>query len=136
MDGTEYKQLRAELGQSYSSFEILALPDRVFAHSEAETVLLLASKTRDAPKSLTVGQVLSSDLQNFYTTHHPTFQTQETVEEPAKAFAQRMWLPQLREVWSSLSKYRTLGSVAHTHRGIEYNQRLKKEDSDQLVSDL
>ena len=133
--GTEYKQLRREIGHAYKTFEILALPDKVFAHSDAETVLLLASKTKDTPKSLTVGQVLSSDLHNFHTTHDPTFQTRETVDEPAEAFAQRMWLPQLSEVWSSLTDFPTLENVADTHRGIEYNQRLKQEHSEPFVSD-
>ena len=133
--GTEYKELRREIGHAYRTFEILALPDKVFAHSDAETVLLLASKKKDVPKSLTVGQVLNSDLHNFYTTHHPTFQTRETVDEPAEAFAQRIWLPQLKEVWSSLTDFPTLENVAHTHRGIEYNQRLKQEHSQPFVSD-
>ena len=135
VDGREYKQLRSELGQSYHSFELLALPDRVFARSEAETVLLLASKRFDGLKSLTVGQVLSSDLETFYTTQNPTFYNKETVEDPAEAFVRRMWLPQLKEVWETLSEYQTLGGMAHIHRGIEYNQRLSK-DSDKFTSDI
>ena len=135
VDGREYKQLRAELGQSYNSFELLALPDRVFAHSDAETALLIVSKTFDGLKSLKVGQVLSSDLETFYTTQHPTFHNQETVEEPAEAFVRRIWLPQLKEVWETLSEYQTLGGMAHIHRGIEYNQRLSK-NSDKFTSDM
>lgn len=135
MDGREYRKLRSELGQSYNSFELLALPDSVFAHSDAETVLLLASKTFDGINSLTVGQVLSADREAFFTTQKATFRTQETVGEPAEAFLRRIWLPQLKEVWQTLGKHQTLGSIAHIHRGIEYNQKLSK-GSDKFTSDV
>ena len=46
MEGNEYRQLRVKLGELYNTFELLSLPDRVFEHSDAETVVLLSTKPR------------------------------------------------------------------------------------------
>ena len=135
VEGREYRQLRARLGEVYSSFKLLALPDQVFERSDAETVVLLATKGESGPKSLSVGQVLNSDLKDFYTTQRVSYQARKLVEKPAEEFARRMWLPQLQEIWDTLSKLQTLGAVAEIHRGIEYNQPLSR-DVDKFVSSI
>ena len=127
VEGRQFKQLRATLGQSYSKFELLELPDRVFERSEAETVLLLSSKRGNTPALLTVGKVLSSDLQDFYATQKISYQALKTVDDPPLEFAGRMWLPQLQKVWDATSKLPTLGSLAEIHRGMQYNRPLVSE---------
>ena len=122
--GRGYKQLRSALGCIYNSFELLALPDKVFAHSKSETVVLLSTKRKDGLNSLTVGQVFSSNLQDFYTTHQPSYRAREIVKDPATEFSRNMWLPPLKEVWDATREFQTLGELADIHRGIEYNQRL------------
>ena len=135
VDGGQYSRLRTTLGNSYSTFELLELPDRVFEHSEAETVLLLASQRGNSPTLLTVGKVLNSDLQEFYATQRTSYQTQDSVDEPSSKFEGRMWLPQLTEVWDTTNKFRKLGSLAEIHRGIQFNQPLAS-GSTQLVSSV
>ena len=127
LEGAEYRQLRTMMGEIYSTFELLALPDRVFKHSDAETVVLLSTKSERRPKSLAVGQVLNSDLQNFYANRHVAYRAEKLVENSAEEFAQRMWLTQLAEVWETTSEFRTLGALAEIHRGIEYNERIGKD---------
>ena len=124
LEGGAYRQLRAKLGEIYSTFELLALPDRVFEHSGAETVVLLSTKGASRPKSLAVGQVLNSDLQDFYANQQVSYRAQKSVERPAEEFARRMWLTQLEEVWNTTSRSRTVGALATIHRGIEYNERI------------
>ena len=125
--GRRYKQLRSALGRIYNSFNLLALPDKVFEHSDAETVVLLSTKRKDGLNSLEVSQVLSSNLQDFYTNHQPSYQARETVEEPATKFLRSMWLPPLKEIWDATTEFQIVGELADIHRGIEYNQRLGKD---------
>ena len=135
MEGPRYRELRVKLGEIYNTFELLALPDRVFEHSDAETVVLLSAKGDITHKSLTVGQVLNSNLQEFYISKKASYQAQALVEEPAKEFVQRIWLTQLGEVWDTTREFRTLGTLAEIHRGIEYNRPIVK-DIDQFVSSI
>ena len=134
LEGAEYRQLRTMMGEIYSTFELLALPDRVFEHSDAETVVLLSAKSERGPKSLAVGQVLNSDLQNFYANRHVAYRAEKLVENSAEEFTQRMWLTQLAEVWETTSEFQTLGALAEIHRGIEYNQSLS-DDIDRFISE-
>ena len=134
LEGRGYRQLRSELGRAYSSFELLALPDRVFAHSDSETVVLLSSKAGGDRKSLAVGQVLNADLPDFYTSQRVSYQAKRVVESAPREFATRMWLTQFEDVWGSVSELPTVGELVTVHRGIEYNQPLGK-DGARFVSD-
>ena len=127
LEGSGYRRLRAKLGEIYSTFELLALPDRVFEHSGAETVVLLSTKRESGPKSLAVGEVLNPNLQDFYANQRVSYQARKVVEKPAQEFAQRMWLTQLEEVWSATSRSQTVGALATIHRGVEYNQRIGRD---------
>ena len=134
LEGREYRELRSNLAEIYSSFELLALPDRVFANSDAETVVLLSSRDGSRQKSLAVGQVLYPDLQDFYASQRVSYQAKKSVERPAEEFARRMWVTQLEEVWETTSTLRTVEDLATLHRGIEYNQPLGR-DGGRFVSD-
>ena len=133
VEGSQYRELRVKLDEIYSSFELLALPDQVFERSDAETVVLLAAKSDSARRSLTVGQVLNSNLQDFYISKRVSYRAQKLIEEPAGEFAERIWITQLGEVWDTTRRFRTLGALAEIHRGIEYNRPLGK-DGGQFVS--
>lgn len=127
LEGSGYRQLRSELGNAYSSFELLALPDRVFAHSDSETVVLLSSKAGGDRKSLAVGEVLNADLSDFYAKQRVSYQAEKLVENAPQEFATRIWLTQFEEVWESISGLPTIGDLVVVHRGIEYNQPLGKD---------
>ena len=125
LGGRSYRELRSRLGRIYSSIETLSLPDRVFQHSDADTVLLLCAGSRDGPVHLKAGEVYKSDLQSFYSTHRPSYESEEHVDEPERQFAHSMWLPPLQDAWAATAKMRRLSEVSQIHRGIEYNRRLR-----------
>lgn len=127
LDGRGYRQLRSELGKIYSSFELLALPDRVFTHSDSETVVLVSSKGKNDQKSLAVSQVLNADLPDFYASQRVSYQAEKLMERAPQEFAMRMWITQFQEVWESVSELPTLGDFVTIHRGIEYNQPLDRD---------
>ena len=125
LGGQSYRELRSSLGRTYSSIETLSLPDRVFQHSDADTALLLCAGLKDGPVHLKAGEVYKSDLKTFYTTHRPSYESEEDVEDPQRQLAHSMWLPPLQEAWTATAKMRRLGQVSDIHRGIEYNRRLR-----------
>lgn len=123
--GRSYRDLRSRLGRTYSSVETLSLPDRVFQHSEADSVLLLCSGLGDGPVNLKAGEVYKSDLKSFYATHHPSYQSEECVVHAETRFADSIWLPPLQEAWEATALMTRLGEVSDIHRGIEFNGRLR-----------
>lgn len=133
LSGHGYKQVRNELLKIYSSFEIIALPDRVFEHSGAETVLLLASGNKAEKVRLKVGEVYEGSLKSFYTTYKPSYEKEVVLSNPRETFDKGLWLPQLEEVWEATASLPRLSTVADVHRGIEYNIPFK-ENRHLLVS--
>ncbi len=133
ISGHGYKQVRNELLKIYSSFEIIALPDRVFAHSGAETVLLLASGNKAEKVRLKVGEVYEGSLKSFYTTYKPSYEKEVGLSNPREIFDKGLWLPELEEVWEAMASLPRLSTVADVHRGIEYNIPFK-ENRHLLVS--
>ena len=119
--GQGYRRVRNLIGETYSSLELVALPDKVFRHSDAESVLLLASRKGQKPHSLRTGEVEQRDLANFYISHQPSREAHEGYESTASLLEGGMWLPGLPEVWNATGRMRRLGELAEVHRGIEYN---------------
>ncbi len=132
--GRSYRELRSLIGITYSSIELLALPDRVFQHSDAETVLLLASGRNGGTVHLRAGEVHKRDIEDFYATHRPSYEAEDDVEDAGETFTRGMWLPPLRDVWRATAHMRRLGQLTSIHRGIEYNQPFRENERD-LVSD-
>ena len=119
--GRSYRELRALLGRTYSSIEILALPERVFQHSEAEAVLLLCWGRNQDAVHLRTGEVYKRDLEDFYTVRQSSYEVERLVTDADTVFADAMWQPPLEEVWQATARIKRLGDFISIHRGIEYN---------------
>lgn len=133
LDGRGYQRLRAQLGDNYSSIEVLALPDRVFQHSDAESVLLLCSGLGRAATNLRTGRVGHLDHRDFRPIRATYETTQRSYKSPG-AFAESMWQPELRDVWDATEGMQRLEDVAAVHRGVEYCIGLR-ENRDKLMAD-
>ncbi len=131
LTGRGYRDLRARIGSNYSSVEILELPDRIFRHSDAETVLLTAYGAPSTSAHVRSGEV--TDRRDFYATRQASYSSEASIAEPAAAFAKRMGLLKLPEVWEATAGMRRLDSVAEVHRGIEYKVRFSSHEAE-LVS--
>ena len=132
--GRGYREVRSHIGQAYSSIEVVALPDKVFRHSDAEAVLLLASKRGGQAGRLRTSDVEKGDLEHFYLTHEPTRRSEDDFEVATNTFDSSMWLPALQDVWKATSRMKRLSDVADIHRGIEYNVPFQSNES-HLVSE-
>ena len=131
--GRGYRRVRNLIGGIYSSLELVALPDKVFRHSDAESVLLLASRKGQMPYYLRTGEVEQRDLSNFYISRQLSRSAHESYDSPTSLLEGGMWLPGLPEVWNATGRMRRLGELAEVHRGIEYNIPFRANET-QLVS--
>ena len=118
LTGGGYRSLRTKLRNTYSSVEFLVLPDRVFLHSDAETVLLIASGVGSEISKLRTGRVYKEDLQGFYASGRVSFEEDISGE---RARCEDYWQPlKLRSLWEETANKRRLGDFVEIHRGIEY----------------
>ena len=133
LDGRGYRKIRSLLGTTYSSLEVLALPDRVFQHSDSDAALLLASGRNNGTVHLKAGGVYRQHLENFYAFRTASYEDQEEVGDAATVFAHAMWLPPLSELWQTMSKMQRLGELSSIHRGIQYNLPFRTNKSQFLT---
>jgi len=122
--GYAYRELRATLGSTYGRLELVALPDKVFRHSDAEAVLLLAEGKPTDSIHIVSALVEKEDLQTF---KHRGISSYRTERDVPTIDLERtdLWEPPLSQVWERLRSSERFGSVAEVHRGIEYNPPLK-----------
>ena len=120
MIGNGYSTLRSRIGRAYSSIQLLALPDRVFQHSDTETVLLIASGGSKPSVHLTTGEVYTWERKASYSVR-PSYEVHREVENAEETFSESISNPLLPEVWNATSQMPRLRDFCSIHRGIEYN---------------
>lgn len=130
--GQAYKELRSRLGATYESIELLALPDRVFQHSDAEAVLVLASGLNVSTTHMRTGGVYKWHHKDFYAIQ-PSYEFEYDVEDAEATFAHSMWRPAHQDVWDATSRMRRLDEFSSIHRGIEYNLPFRANESTLLA---
>jgi hypothetical protein len=120
VDGQIYRDVRRQLAATYRDIDSIVLPDSVFQHSDAETVLLIAQRTRHALARRTATFVAKNDYQNFVQNGTPSWRivipTSSTGDEGEPPF----WQSPLQSVWDALAYLPRLGDRTEIHRGIEY----------------
>lgn len=132
INGQQYRRVREKLDAIYSTIELLSLPDHVFRHSEAETVLLMAWQVDTQSLPLITGEVTKSDLLEFYSSGRPSFED-EICDK--KSRSKDTWQPQrLRKLWDATKALRRFGELADIHRGIEYKKRLDRHRAELFSS--
>lgn len=133
LTGQVYRELRATVSSAYSCLELVALPDKVFRHSDAEAVLLLAEGEPASTIHITSALVDKDDLPIFKRQGTVTYRTRRNVPNDSIIRGNGLWEPPLSEVWHRLRSYERLGSIVEIHRGIEYNIPLR-ENRERFVS--
>lgn len=119
--GGSYREIRKRLADRFATIEVNVLPDRFF-DADAEIALLIATEPipHDACRIISRKvEDTAEDARRFTLRHEVTtdYTVRRGIHEAAKTFA----VPHLPELWDFLASYPTLGSVAETHRGIEWN---------------
>jgi hypothetical protein len=121
------RTIREVLLRDYELKEICLFPDGVFSFSDAESVVIVGRRLKNAR----VGQVRyrrvrERDLPSF----RAEYATSITEQIPQSQFrnyeAYSLRLPDLREVWQALSKNPTLADVAFVAKGLDYRGQLPR----------
>lgn len=132
VDGNSYRESRDRLTKRFREIEIVKLPEKVFANAEHESVILIAS----APASGT------STTFHFARIRSTGWSRWQVSEQPLQFVSARMSAAEAvlsvniashRKVWAALNSHETLGAIAKSHRGIEWNLDVE-ENEESLVS--
>jgi len=135
--GGRYDTLQRRIAAHYTHIETVALPDRVFAFSDQETMLLIASRPdpgQDAKVFTKTSWVLDKDRNAFLAKGNVPEAVGRTISRKALHKAHKdLWNPPFWELWEHLKYHAHLDEVADIHRGIEWNIPFEK-NKDLLIS--
>jgi len=134
--GEKYSDLQDRIARNYRDIETIALPDRIFAFSDQETMLVLASKRNEAPDvyvNTRSFRVEENDRKPFLETARLPHVIDKTIYRASHTIPISFWNPPLSEIWNYLRANPILKDIAEFHQGIWWNTSLKKEKN-RLIS--
>ncbi len=130
-DGQSYKEVRRQLVRIYGSISMIALPDCAFRHSDAETVVVLASDRETNNKRHWKRIFISKkDYAGFWQSGQPTWQDHEFVYNAIIGDPQLWKHPLISNLKENFVNFETLKDISEIHRGIEYNSSIINHVSD------
>jgi hypothetical protein len=132
LDGLGYRILRGTLIQRFDKIELVSLPDKAFAHSNVETVLLLASRPGHLANATVVHHKVTAKGWPAFRDFHKASRGDDE-QKSVEAGKKNLGVPDLQEIWEYLAKAPRLREVVEIHRGIEWDIPLS-ENNDNLVS--
>lgn len=133
LDGDAYREVRRDIGRNYSSVEVVEMADKLFLHSDAETVLVTASGEPSTTVHVRSSEVI--DREAFYATRNTSNSSDATLADPVEAFAGRIGLLRLPAVWEATAHMKRLGDAALIHRGIEYNIAFRGHEAELVATE-
>ena len=134
--GEKYSDLQDRIARNYMNIEIIALPDRIFAFSDQETMLVLASKRNEATDVYVNTRsfwVEENDRKPFLETARLPHGIDKTIYRASHTIPISFWNPPLSEIWDYLRANPILKDIAEFHQGIWWNTSLEKEKN-RLIS--
>jgi len=134
--GGRYNDLQDRIARAYKNIETIALPDRIFAFSDQETMLVLASDSNEDTKTnvfIRTFWVGENDRRSLLETSQLPEGVSKTINRPTYTEPISLANIPLSEIWSYLESYSHLKDIADVHRGIEWNISLK-ENRETLIS--
>ena len=130
--GGRYSALQDRIARNYKNIETIALPDRVFAFSGQETMLVLASE-RDESSNASISTktfwVRENQRRSFLEIGRLPEAVSKVTSQPMHAAPLRLWNPPLWEIWDYLKNYPRLWNIAEFHQGIQWNLPLEENKS-------
>ena len=124
--------LYALLAERFARIDTVLLPDRVFAHSDAETALLVASAPgKHAKLALRTARV--ADVEPV--AGHPTqdaLRWESASRGVGEVSTAGPLVAPLQALWHQLRHHPRLGAIAEVHKGIEFHRSLR--EAEHLVS--
>jgi type I restriction-modification system DNA methylase subunit len=134
VDGSDYKKQREFILQNFEIIALTDLPDRIFLHSDMETTILIARKTKpQLVQNVIYREVKDSERVIFRTRHQVTRidQVQQIYFE--NETRGRFIVPLLREIWEYLKYNSKFGDIADIKIGVQYESTLVKEKLNDVI---
>lgn len=126
--GRRYSDLQDRIARNYRNIETIALPDRMFAFSDQETMLILASEkneSENANVSIKTFWVRENDRQSFLEAGRLPEAITKNVKRGRHARYISLWHPPLSEIWDYLMANPRFKDIAEFHQGIWWNTSLE-----------
>ncbi|MBI4620946.1 MAG: N-6 DNA methylase [Desulfobacterales bacterium] len=136
--GERYSDLQDRIARNYKNIETIALPDRIFAYSDQETMIVLASERDESTRSAISTKtfwVRENDRRSFLETAQLPEAIGKKVNRASHTVPISLWHPPLFEIWEYLKANPRLKDIAEIHRGIEWNIPLTKSRDIFISSD-
>jgi hypothetical protein len=127
--GDRYGDLQDQIDHLYTNVETIALPDRIFAFSDQETVLVLVSERNDSARADVITRtfwIRDNDRLPLIEKGRLPGEVSRVVSRTTSKKPLRIWNPPLADLWDYLEGYPKLKDVAEIHRGIQWNISLQK----------
>ena len=122
-----YHSIRQQLISSFKIISLTTLPDQVFIHSDKDTVILIAQKTKENHNyAVEFNHIANHNLKEFKDTRH--ILTKDIVTK--EYFVQnnfQLAVPLWRDIWQSLKNHPRIKNVAEIKTGVRYKNGVKEE---------
>lgn len=126
--GRRYSDLQDRIARNYRNIETIALPDRMFAFSDQETMLILASEKDEHAKanvSIRTFWVRENHRRSFLEAGRLPEAITKNVKRGRHARYISLWHPPLSEIWDYLMANPRFKDIAELHQGIWWNTSLE-----------
>lgn len=130
LDGRGYVEARIAVADRFDQFEIVSLPDKVFAHADHETALVMGQVVRRSDGFISLFHRKVSDRGKTAFESHYRATREDRADCAQETASETMSIPNLQEVWEHLEGCQTLRDVTdgRIHRGIEWNIPLTEKN--------
>ncbi len=135
--GGRYRDMQDRVARTYKNVETIALPDRIFAFSDQETMLVLASDRNKATKTnvfVRTFWIRENDRRPLL----ETGQLPEGISKVVNRLTHREPISlrnvPINEIWNYLKNHPRLEAIANFHQGIWWNVSLEKNRNSLISS--
>lgn len=135
LDGRGYAELRKKLAARYANLSIVNLPDNAFAHSDHETVVLLATNPQCGKRSVRIDHSKVSERKWSSFRDHFELLPKEVVTKTIDEACDSLAVDEMRELWQELQSFPMLSTICDIHRGIEWTVTLS-ENRERLIAEV
>ncbi len=126
-DGSDYKHERKFIFDNFELISLTTLPDRVFLHSDAETITIVARKneTRGSVQVL-YKEVKDQQREEFRMKRRVSWEDKVPQSYFVSKMQNRMIVPLLREIWEELQGNLRFKAIADIKIGVQHRSHLGK----------
>lgn len=128
-DSSHYINERKLVLKDFEIVSLTTLPDNIFLHSQVETMVLVARKSKSRRNVNVIYREVKDDAKKAFQMQHRVSWEDKV---PQSHFEEKMkghlFVPMMRELWKRLEKYPRLGAFAEIKKGIEYKSNIGMEN--------